>query len=93
MGRDTLSVGGNTFQYFTRNPRGGRSRTPSASDLAELRALMETHHFAPALAHAPYTYNPCSKDEGIREYTRDTMAEELRFLENLPGSLYNFHPG
>jgi len=93
MGKATLSVGGNTFQYFTRNPRGGRSKTPSEADLAALRALMAEHDFAPALAHAPYTYNPCSKDEGIREYTRDTMAEELRFLENLPGSLYNFHPG
>jgi deoxyribonuclease-4 len=93
MGKAALSVGGNTFQYFTRNPRGGRSKAPSEEDLAALRALMAEHSFAPALAHAPYTYNPCSKDEGIREYTRDTMAEELRFLENLPGSLYNFHPG
>ena len=93
MGRAALSVGGNTFQYFTRNPRGGRSKTPSEADLAALRALMAEHGFSPALAHAPYTYNPCSKEENIRAYTRDTMAQELRFLENLPGSLYNFHPG
>lgn len=94
MGKTTLAIGGNTFQYFTRNPRGSRgTKTPSAADVAALRALMEEHHFAPALAHAPYTYNPASKEENIRQYTRDAMAEELRFLESLPGSLYNFHPG
>lgn len=93
MGRATLSVQGNTFQYFTRNPRGSRSKTPDPADVAALRTLMERHHFAPALAHAPYTYNPCSKDPQIRAYTRDAMADELRLLEQLPGSLYNFHPG
>jgi len=93
MGRDSLSIGANTFQYFTRNPRGGKGKTPTEADLSALRALMAEHGFSPALAHAPYTYNPCSKDESIRAYTRDTMAEELRFLESLPGSLYNFHPG
>lgn len=93
MGRATLSVGGNTFQYFTRNPRGSRSKTPDPADIAALRVLMEENGFSPALAHAPYTYNPCSKDPKIRAYTRDAMAEELRLLEQLPGSLYNFHPG
>ena len=94
MGKTTLAIGGNTFQYFTRNPRGSRgTKAPSEADVAALRALMEENHFAPALAHAPYTYNPASKDENIRQYTRDAMAEELRFLEALPGSLYNFHPG
>lgn len=93
MGRAALSVGANTFQYFTRNPRGSRSKAPDPADVAALRALMEENGFAPALAHAPYTYNPASKDAHIREYTRDAMAEELRGLEQLPGSLYNFHPG
>lgn len=93
MGRAALSVQANTFQYFTRNPRGGRTREPKEADIAALRALMAEHDFAPVLAHAPYTYNPCAKDAGIREYTRDAMAEELAFLERLPGSLYNFHPG
>ena len=93
MGRAALSVGATTFQYFTRNPRGSRSKTPSPEDIAALRTLMEENGFFPALAHAPYTYNPCSKDAHIREYTRDAMAEELRLLESLPGSMYNFHPG
>ncbi len=93
MGRAALSIGANTFQYFTRNPRGSKSKTPDPADVAALRELMETQEFAPALAHAPYTYNPCAKDAHIRQYTAETMAEELRFLEALPGSLYNFHPG
>ena len=93
MGRAALSVGANTFQYFTRNPRGSRSKAPSPADVAALRALMAENGFSPALAHAPYTYNPASKDAHIREYTREAMAEELRQLEQLPGSLYNFHPG
>ena len=93
MGRDALSVGANTFQYFTRNPRGLGGKTPSPSDVTALRQIMEENGFAPALAHAPYTYNPCSADAEIRAYTREAMAGELRMLEQLPGSLYNFHPG
>jgi len=93
MGRDALSVRANTFQYFTRNPRGRGGKTPSDGDVAALRALMTENGFAPVLAHAPYTYNPCSADAHIREYTREAMSDELRFLEKLPGSLYNFHPG
>ncbi len=93
MGKDALYAGGCTFQYFTRNPRGSASKTPSPEDVAALRRLMEENGFSPALAHAPYTYNPCAKDEHIRKYTAETMEKELRFLESLPGSLYNFHPG
>ncbi len=93
MGRTALEIGANTFQYFTRNPRGRGGRTPSAEDVAALRQIMEENGFAPLLAHAPYTYNPCSADAEIRAYTKEAMAGELRFLEKLPGSLYNFHPG
>ncbi len=93
MGRDTLFVRGNTFQFFTRNPRSSQRKVPGEADVAALRALMEREGFAPVLAHAPYTYNPAAKDEGIRKYTEEAMAEELAFLEALPGSLYNFHPG
>ena len=93
MGRTALAIGANTFQYFTRNPRGRGGKTPSAEDVAALRQIMETNGFAPALAHAPYTYNPCSADAEIRAYTKEAMAGELRFLEQLPGSMYNFHPG
>ncbi|MBR2847884.1 MAG: deoxyribonuclease IV [Clostridia bacterium] len=93
MGRDALYAGANTFQYFTRNPRGSKSKTPSPDDIEALRRLMDENGFFPALAHAPYTYNPCAKDPHIRQYTAEAMADELRLLEYLPGSLYNFHPG
>lgn len=93
MGREALKIGADTFQYFTKNPRGSRSKAPSDSDVAALVKLLDDNKFAPPLAHAPYTYNPCSKDEGIRRYTAQAMAQELEFLERIPGSLYNFHPG
>lgn len=93
MAREALSIGANTFQYFTRNPRGFSSKTPSPEDVAAMVALISEHHFAPPLAHAPYTYNPAAKEERIREYTAEAMKKELDFLEAIPGALYNFHPG
>lgn len=94
MGRRALTVGANTFQFFTKNPRGRSSGSfPSDEDVAELnRIISENCMYAP-LAHAPYIYNPCSKDEKIREFTAEAMGEELRFLEIIPGAMYNFHPG
>lgn len=93
MAREALSIGANTFQYFTRNPRGFSSKTPSPEDVAAMVTLISEHHFAPPLAHAPYTYNPAAKEERIREYTAEAMKKELDFLEAIPGALYNFHPG
>jgi len=93
MGKVAKSIGANTFQYFTKNPRGSKSKAVDPSDVAALRDLLETEGFAPPLAHAPYTYNPSSADERIREFTLTSMRGELEFLEALPGSLYNFHPG
>ena len=93
MAKEALSIGANTFQYFTRNPRGSSSKTPSPEDVAAMVKIISENGFAPPLAHAPYTYNPASRDEHIREYTAEAMAKELRFLEAIPGALYNFHPG
>lgn len=93
MGLEAASIGANTFQYFTKNPRGSKSKDPRPEDVAALVSFMEANNFAPPLAHAPYTYNPASKDESIREYTKEAMAKELAFLEAIPGALYNFHPG
>ncbi len=94
MGERILSIGGNTFQYFTKNPRGRASvKTPDPEDVAALCRLIRENGMHPPLAHAPYTYNPCSKDESVREYSRDSMRKELEFLESIEGSLYNFHPG
>lgn len=93
MGRVAASIGANAFQYFTKNPRGSKSKPADPADVAALAEFLAENGFAPPLAHAPYTYNPCSSDERIREFTRTSMREELEFLEALPGSLYNFHPG
>ena len=93
MGKVALSIGAKTFQFFTRNPRGGSSKAPTDADISALATLLKENDFAPIIAHAPYTFNPCASDEGIREYTKETMAKEVMLLEKLPGALYNFHPG
>lgn len=93
MGKAALSIGANTFQFFTRNPRGSKAKAIDPADAAALVALLEEHHFGPLVAHAPYTINPCSKDEHTREFARMTLADDLERMEYLPGQLYNFHPG
>lgn len=93
MGLDALSVGAKTFQFFTRNPRGGTHKEPTDADINALCTILKEHNFAPIIAHAPYTFNPCASDEGIREYTKETMVKEVCLLEKLPNALYNFHPG
>ena len=93
LGRTALSLGANTFQFFTRNPRGSRARAMDPADAAALRQLLVDHGFGPLVAHAPYTINPCSKDEHTREFARMTLADDLKRMEHLPGNVYNFHPG
>ena len=93
MGEEALSIGADTFQFFTRNPRGGSVRPLDTDDMAALNRLMEEHHFAPILAHAPYTLNGCSKTEKTRIFAREAMADDLRRLEYLDNCRYNFHPG
>ena len=93
MGRQALELGANTFQFFTRNPRGGRAKELDAADAAALRALLGEHAFGPLIAHAPYTLNPCSAAENTRAFARETMADDLRRMESLPGQYYTFHPG
>lgn len=93
MGRQALELGADTFQFFTRNPRGSRAKDLDAADAAALVQLMEEHRFAPIVAHAPYTLNLCGAEERNREFARETMADDLRRLEHVPGQYYNFHPG
>lgn len=93
MGRQALEIGASTFQFFSRNPRGSSVRRLDAADVAALKALLEAHRFGPLVAHAPYTYNPCSANPQAREFARTAMAEDLARLEMLPGQLYNLHPG
>ena len=93
MGRQALSLGADTFQFFTRNPRGSRAKPLDEADAAALTALLKEHHFAPVVAHAPYTLNLCGAEEENRRFARETMADDLLRLEHVPGQLYNFHPG
>lgn len=93
MGRTALSIGADTFAFFTRNPRGGTVRELDPGDVAALRGILDEHAFGPLVAHAPYTYNPCSAKERAREFALEAMTEDLERMEALPGNLYNFHPG
>lgn len=93
MGQTALQLGANTFQFFTRNPRGSKAKAIDPQDVATFLALAQAHGFGTLLAHAPYTVNPCSKDEHTREFARMTLSDDLQRMEYLPGNLYNFHPG
>lgn len=93
MGKTALSLQADTFQFFTRNPRGSKAKAIDPADAAALCRLMEEHHFAKIIAHAPYTLNPCSASEDTRTFARQTMADDLRRMEFVPGQYYNFHPG
>lgn len=93
MGKTALSIGANTFAFFTRNPRGGAAKKADPADAAALRQLMDEHGFGPLVAHAPYTINPCAAVEKTLDFARMAMGEDLKTLELLPGNYYNFHPG
>lgn len=93
MGKTALSIGANTFQFFTRNPRGGKAKAVDPQDAAALMKLAEENNFGPLLAHAPYTMNPCAAEARLLEFAEMVMTEDLQALEYLPGNLYNFHPG
>lgn len=93
MGKEAVKIGANTFQFFTRNPRGGKAKELNLEDIAAYLEFAETHGIAQILAHAPYTLNACAKDEGLRQFAYDTMCDDLRRLEHIPNAMYNFHPG
>lgn len=89
---EAVAIGGNTFQFFTRNPRGGKAKDLDFDDIAVFNQKSK-ENFGPILAHAPYTLNACAKDERIRDFARITMADDLKRLEHTPNAMYNFHPG
>ena len=93
MGEESLSIDANTFQFFTRNPRGGSAKDIDPQDAQKLNELMKEKKFAKILAHAPYTLNACAKVESIREFAHNTMLDDLKRMEFVPGNMYNFHPG
>lgn len=93
MAKEILSIGGNTFQYFTRNPRGGNAKELDLDDVEEYKKIASDNRIEVILAHAPYTINVCSADEKIRRFGIDTMKDDIRRLEIIGNSMYNFHPG
>lgn len=93
MGKEAVSIGADTFQFFTRNPRGSRAKEIKEKDVEAYLAYAAQHGIGTIVAHAPYTLNPCSADEHTREFARMTMKDDLKRMEYLPGNLYNFHPG
>lgn len=93
MGKQALSIGANTFQFFTRNPRGSSVKKISEKDVSAMLALSQENHFAPLLGHAPYTLNACSADPRVKEFAYMVLFEDLRNMEYLPNNFYTFHPG
>lgn len=93
MGKTAIELGGNTFQFFTRNPRGGSAKDIDPEDAKALISLMQENDFAKILAHAPYTLNACAKVPSIREFAYNTMLDDLKRMEYVPNNMYNFHPG
>ena len=93
MGRTALAIGANTFQFFTRNPRGGQAKAIDPADAQALAEMQRSGVIGPIVAHAPYTINPCAAAEKTLEFARQTMKDDLARMEYLPGNFYNFHPG
>lgn len=93
MGKDAISLGANTFQFFTRNPRGATAKKIVQSDVDALLKIMQQNGFGKIVAHAPYTLNPCSSDETTRRFALKVFKDDLQRMEYLPNNYYNFHPG
>lgn len=93
MGKDAVKIDADTFQFFTRNPRGGNAKAIDPEDVKKFLDFAAEHNISKILAHAPYTLNACSADPGLREFARNTMADDLCRMEYTPGNCYNFHPG
>lgn len=93
MGKTAVSIGANTFQFFTRNPRGGAAKAIDPEDVSSFLAYAEENGIGPIVAHAPYTLNACAEKDSVLVFARETMADDLQRMELLPGTLYNFHPG
>jgi deoxyribonuclease-4 len=93
MGKEAINIGGNTFQFFTRNPRGSKAKAIDEEDIAKFLKLAKENNFATILGHAPYTLNACSADENTRIFAKEVMEDDLARMEYTPNNLYNFHPG
>ena len=93
MAKDAIAIDANTFQFFTRNPRGGNAKAINEKDVERFLTIAKEKDITPLLAHAPYTLNACSADPKLRDFAKRTMADDLARMEHTPGNMYNFHPG
>ena len=93
MGSQIVKNGGNTFAFFTRNPRGGNAKAIDPADVAKFQEIAREHEFGKIVAHAPYTLNACAAKENLRDFARNTFSDDLKRMEATPGNYYNFHPG
>ena len=93
MGKEALSIKADTFQFFTRNPRGGKAKDIDPEDVKRFLELAEQNSFTKLVAHAPYTLNPCSGTEKVRNFAFTAMEDDMKRMEYIPGNYYNFHPG
>ena len=93
MGKEAVKINANTFQFFTRNPRGGSAKALDETDISKFLDFSAANSISTLLAHAPYTLNACAADPGIRKFAFEMMSDDLALMEYLPGNLYNFHPG
>ena len=93
MGKEAVNINANTFQFFTRNPRGSKAKDLNLKDIKSYLDYAREHRIEKILAHAPYTLNACSAQPSVREFARLTMADDLSRMEHTPGNCYNFHPG
>lgn len=93
MAKQAIEINADTFAFFTRNPRGGNAKPLDLEDVNAFLAFSAENNFAKLVAHAPYTMNPCSLDEGLREFALNMMIDDMKRMEKIPGNYYNFHPG
>ena len=93
MAKQAVEIGANTFQFFTRNPRGFKAKDIDEQDVKDFLKIIKENNFVKILAHAPYTLNPCSADKRVRELAKEIFIDDLKRMEYTPGNMYNFHPG
>jgi len=93
MGKEAVKINANTFQYFTRNPRGSKAKEIDPEDTLALQKIMKENHFSQIIGHAPYTLNPAAEQDRVREFALEVMEDDIERMEFIPHNFYNFHPG
>lgn len=93
MVRTALSIGANTYAYFTRNPRGSRAKEEKPEDIAGAKEELARYSFGSLVAHGAYTMNLCTKDPEARAFAAQILKEDLQRVSAFDNCFYNFHPG